>query len=274
MERETADLNLDLCARMPMAVVTRGIGMSGDAALTFREHLLRATISRTASMDEKAASMAEVVRMLKELINERRARPADDVVSGLISNDFELAEGGSRKLTDEEIFGFCRLIMLAGGGTTWRQLGITIHALYTHDFWDACRKDRSLIPGAIEESARWRPTDPVFSRLMKADVDVEGVTIPAGARVDLCLGAANRDPQRWDNPAVYDIFRPAQAHLGFGMGPHQCLGMNVAKEEMVTAINGLMDRFPDMRIDPDAPVPELVGGVEQRGVSALPVRLR
>jgi cytochrome P450 len=271
--RETADLNLELCARLPMHVVTRGIGMSGDNALYFRDHLLRATISRTVSMEDKMHSMAEVGRLLGELIAERRVRPAEDVVSGLIAADFELADGATRKLTDEEIFGFCRLIMLAGGGTTWRQLGITLCALLNHGFWDQCRQDRSLIPAAIEESARWRPTDPSFMRLVTEDVEVEGVTIPAGARVDMCLGAANRDPTRWDNPDAYDIRRPAQNHLGFAMGPHRCLGMYVAKQEMTSAINGLMDRFPDLRLDPDAAPPQLVGGVEQRGMSAIPVRL-
>jgi cytochrome P450 len=272
--RESADLNLELCARLPMHVVTRGIGMSGDKALYFRDHLLRATISRTVSMEEKARSMREVSRLLGELIAERRAKPADDVVSGLLAAELELPEGGARKLTDEEIFGYCRLIMLAGGGTTWRQLGITIHALLTYGFWDACRADRSLIPAAIEEAARWRPTDPCFSRLATEDVEVEGRLIPAGARVDVCLGAANRDPSRWEDPDAFDVRRPAQNHLGFAMGPHQCLGMNVAKQEMVSAINGLMDRFPKLRFDPASPAPELVGGVEQRGMSALPVRLQ
>src|SRR6202012_4731625 len=140
-----------------------GIGMRGDAALTFREHLLRGF--RNEDMNARKHALGEVARMLRELITERRAQPADDVVSGLIANDFKLAEGGTRKLTDEEIFGYCRLIMLAGGGTTWRQLGITLQALLTHDgFWDACVKDRSLIEAAVEEAARWRPTDPTFMR--------------------------------------------------------------------------------------------------------------
>ncbi|CAN7571621.1 cytochrome P450 [Phenylobacterium sp. LjRoot219] len=271
--RDTADLNMELCARLPMHVVTRGIGMDGDKALNFRDHLLRATISRTVTMEEKMKSMAEVGRMLGELIAARRAQPADDVISGLIAAEFELAEGGTRKLTDEEIFGYCRLIMLAGGGTTWRQLGITIDALLTHGFWDACRDDRSLIPAAIEEGVRWRPTDPTFMRLTTEDVEVEGLRIPAGCRVDVCLGAANCDPSRWDDPDRYDIRRKPQNHLGFAMGPHQCLGMNVARQEMVSALNGLMDRFPNLRLDPDAAEPALVGGVEQRGMSAVPVRL-
>jgi len=272
-DRKGADLNLELCARLPMHVVTRGIGMSGDDALSFREHLLRGSVGfRSVSAEERAHSMSEVARMLRELIAERRRQPGDDVVTGLIHNDFKLADGGSRKLTDEEIFGYCRLIMLAGGGTTWRQLGITLHALLTHyHFWEACRADRKLIEPAINESLRWCPTDPIFMRLLTQDVELEGVTIPAGCRVDVCLGAANRDPARWSNPDRYDILRPLQAHLGFSTGPHLCLGMNVAKQEMITAINGLLDRFPNMRLDRDAPAPKLLGGLEQRGMSAVPV---
>jgi cytochrome P450 len=274
-DRDTADLNLELCARLPVYIVTRGMGLSGDDALNFREHLLRGTPGIAGQNPTEAArSYAEVARMLKELIAARRSHPGDDVVTGLINNEFQLADGGTRKLTDEEIFGYCRLIILAGGGTTWRQLGITLHALLTnYHFWEACRADRKLIEAAIEEAARWRPTDPTFPRLVVRRVEVEGVIIPAGARVDLCLGAANRDPARWENPDVYDISRPTtKYHLGFGLGPHQCLGMNVAKQEMITSINSLMDRFPNMHLDPRAPSPQLVGGLEQRGMTAIPVR--
>jgi len=226
------------------------------------------------SKNEQYAFHLEVGRMLQELIDERRARPDDDVITGLIHNDFKLADGGSRKLSDEEIVGFCRLVILAGGGTTWRQLGITIHALMTHyHFWEACRDDRSLIEGAIEESARWMPTDPVFPRLMTKEVVIDGVRVPEGVRIDMCLGSANRDPSRWDKPDAYDIFREKEYHLGFGLGPHQCLGMNVAKQEMAAALNALMDRFPAMRLDPAAPLPAILGGLEQRGMSALPVLL-
>jgi cytochrome P450 len=271
--RTHADLNQELCARLPMHVVTRGIGMRGDAALTFREHLLRGF--RNDDQEARKHSLGEVSRMLRELITERRAEPADDVVSGLIANDFKLADGGTRKLTDEEIFGYCRLIMLAGGGTTWRQLGITLHQLLTHyRFWEACRDERALIDKAVDESARWMPTDPTFPRLVTQDIELEGVAIAAGSRVDVCVGSANRDPERWVNPDGFDLFRPSQVHIGFGIGPHQCLGMNVARQEMVSAINGLLDRFPALRLDSDAPAPELLGGLEQRGMSALPVRLQ
>lgn len=274
--RGSADLNMDLCARLPVNVITRGIGMKGENALVFREHLEKSTIeARHLDPETVKHSAGEVARMLKELITERRAQPADDVISGLAHNDLQLSDGTTRKLTDDEVFSYCRLIMLAGGGTTWRQLGITLHQLLSNpDFWAACRADRNLIPLAIEESARWMPTDPIFARLVMEDVELEGVKIPAGSRVDMCLGAANRDPSRWENPDVYNPFRPFQPHLGFGMGPHRCLGMDVAKQEMIVAMNGLMDRFPNLALDHSAPAPELLGGVEQRGMSSVPVTLK
>lgn len=275
-EWETVDLNMELCARLPVHVVTRMIGLDGDDALTFREHLNRSTVGlRQHQPDEVRASAAAVSDMLKGLVTKRRAEPGDDVISALAHNDLRMPDGSSRKLSDEEVFGYCRVIMLAGGGTTWRQLGITLCALLeNYDFWEACRDDRSLIEGAVDESARWLPTDPTFPRLMMEDVELDGVRIPQGARVDICVGSANRDPSRWDDPDRYDIFRKSQYHIGFGLGPHRCLGMNVAKQEMVAAINALMDRFPHMTLDRDAPPPVVQGGLHQRGMTSVPVRLR
>lgn len=274
LKQETADLNLELCARLPVHVVTEGMGLGGAKALDFRFHLLRSGVMYASSTPEEVAESAgEVVRMLKELIDARRKEPSDDVVSALAHGELNLAPEPPRKLTDEEIIGYCMLIMTAGGGTTWRQLGITLMALLSdYRYWEACRDDRSMIEAAIDEGARWLPTDPTFPRLMMKDVEVEGFAIPAGARVDMCLGAANRDPSRWDNPDVFDPTRPRQSHLAFGMGPHRCLGMEVAKQEMVLAINGLMDRFPNMTIDKKAPPAKLLGGLHQRGYNSVPVR--
>ncbi len=249
--------------------------MAGEDALIFRTHLIKSTMMiGTVAMEEIIESAGIVENMLRELIVARRESPQDDVMSNMVHADLAQDGAESRKLTDDEIFAYCRLIILAGGGTTWRQLGITIYQLLSnYHLWEACREDRSLIEPAIEEAARWMPTDPTFPRLVMEDVVLPGITIPAGARVDMCLGAANRDPAVWENPDEFDIYRPRKTHLGFGMGPHRCLGMEVAKQEMLSAINGLLDRFPNMTLDPNAPEPKLAGGVEQRGMTAIPVIL-
>jgi cytochrome P450 len=270
--QQRADLNLDFFARLPVHTVSRGAGMSHEDALTFREALH--TMMSSGSREEQMKSAMTVNTMLMDLIRARREKPQDDVISGMIAAEFEETDGSRRPLTDQEIMANCRLFILAGGGTTWRQLGITLWALMTHpEQFEAVKADRSLIEAAIEESVRWNPTDPVFSRLVTKDTVLDGVEVPEGVTLDVCLGAANRDPKRWDNPEQYNLHRPPQTQIGFSIGPHQCLGMHVAKAEIHSAFNALFDHFPNLRLDKDAPAPELIGGLEQRGMSAVPVRL-
>lgn len=273
-DADRTDLNLSLCARLPLHVVTRGVGLSGDDALDFRSHLLRSMGNHRVTPEERQASAGEVARMLEELVAARRAERRTDVVSNLIDADFREPDGTVRKLVDAEVLGFTRHLLLAGGGTTWRQLGITLHALLENDLWGLCQKEPARIDDAIEEAMRWNATGPTFPRLAIEDVVLEGVAIPAWSRIDVCLGAANRDPARWDDPDHFDIRRPKQTHLGFGLGPHLCLGQHVARQMMSVAIRELLARYPHMRLDPEAPPQSLTGGLEQRGMSAIPVLLR
>lgn len=271
---DRAELNLQLCARVPVHTVTRAIGMDGDDALVFRSALLKSS-APSVSPEVRRAASETVDRMVIELIERRRAEPGDDVITGLIQAVLALPDGTKRPLTEREILTHTKLVMLAGGGTSWRQFGITLWALLTNrDQLEAVKADRNLVDKAIEESVRWNPTDPVFSRLVAQDAELGGVSLPAGSVLEICLGAANRDPARWDNPDVYDLHRPMQGHLGFGIGTHMCLGRDVARSEIHVGINALLDAFPHMRLDPDQPAPYLTGGLEQRGVSALPVCLR
>ena len=92
---------------------------------------------------------------------------------------------------------------------------------------------------------------------------MHGVDIPAGSVMHLCFGAANRDPARWERPDEYDITRPPKPALGFGSGPHVCLGMHVARAEMHPGIGTLLDRLPNLRLDPDAEPPSIIGMYER-----------
>lgn len=273
--RDRAELNIDFCARIPVHTITRAIGLEGEDALAFRNaYVLSSGIGRTTPEKQREAA-ATVERMLLELIAARRAEPGDDLISFLLTSGLRLGDGVVQALTDREIMYAARLVMVAGGGTTWRQLGITIWALLTHpEQFEAVKADRSLLDAAIEESLRWNPTAQVFSRLVVKDTELFGVPLPEGSVIELHLGAANRDPTRWDRPDTYDIYRPVQNNLAFGIGQHRCLGMNVAKVEMATGINALLDAFPALRLDPEAEPPVRTGGLEQIGVSSLPVLLR
>jgi cytochrome P450 len=271
---DRAELNIQLCARVPVHTITRAVGMDGNESLGFR-HALMKTTAHSITPAERSAASQTVERMLLNLIAKRRAEPADDIISGLLDARLQLPDGSKRPLTDREIMVDCRLVMLAGGGTSWRQFGITLWALLTHlGQLEAVRSDRSLVDAAIEESVRWNATDPVFSRLVMRDFEFAGLVVPEGSVLDICLGAANRDPARWENPDAYDLHRPAKGHLGFGIGTHLCMGQDVARSEISVGLNALLDAFPNLRLDPDAPAPYLTGGLEQRGISGLPVLLR
>jgi cytochrome P450 len=270
---DRAELNLDLCARIPVHTITRAVGLEGDESLVFRRALTQGS-SHSGSDEQRRAAGATVDRMLRELVARRRVAPADDLVSAMIGSELKRSDG-TRPLTDDEIVTHLRLVLIAGGGTSWRQMGITLWGLLTNrEQLEALKADRTLMEPAIDESARWNPTDPVFTRLVAQDTELAGVHLPAGSVLEICLGAANRDPARWEDPHAYNLLRPFRQHLGFGIGIHQCLGMNVGKAEIYTAINAMLDAFPNLRLDPDEPAPFLTGGLEQRGMSAIPVLLR
>ena len=113
---------------------------------------------------------------------------------------------------------------------------------------DAVRDDRELLRRAIDEVLRWEATDPIFRRLVTQDVELCGVEIPAGAVVEMVLGAANRDPERWDDPDRFDLTRDPSGHVGFGMGIHQCVGQHVARLEAEAVLTALARRVSSVEV--------------------------
>ena len=270
-KKGSADLFLELCARMPVHVVSAGFGFDPEEIIPFRMALME-TSRHSATAEERHAASQTTSAMLTRLIEARRRKPENDVITGLVQAEVSLDDGSTRPLTNQEIIDNCRLIVVAGGGTTWRQLGITLFALLNNpDQFEILKANRSLIPRVVLESARWHATDLIFPRLVEEDVNLEGVDIPKGAILHMCLGSANRDPTRWENPDKFDIERPVQRALAFGGGAHSCLGQHVSRQEMDTALNAIMDRLPNVRWDESKPPARLVGGLFQRGPSALPV---
>lgn len=251
-----AELNVDFCAAIPVLTITGSFGVPIEQALDIRESLTRPD---------------QMIEIIAPIVAARRESPQDDLISVLVEAEVAGEDGVVHRLSDPEIYSFAMLLLAAGSGTTWKQMGITLTALLERpEVLEAVRQDRSLLRNAIEESLRWAPTDPMFSRWLTEDAELEGVALPKGSVLHICLGAANRDPQRWERPDEYDITRPLRPTMAFGGGPHVCLGQHVARAEMTIAIGALLDRLPNLRLDPDAEPPKLIGFYE-RGATAIPV---
>jgi cytochrome P450 len=127
------------------------------------------------------------------------------------------------------------------------------------------------MPQAIEEALRWEPPLLITSRVCARDTELRGVPIPAGAHVTVMLGAANRDESRYPDPDRFDIFRDPKQHISFGHGPHTCLGMHLARMETRIAVGALLDRLPNLRLEPGSDDPHIHGQIF-RSPTSLPVR--
>ena len=251
-----AELNVEFCAAIPILTITGSFAVPIAQALDIRESLARPE---------------QIVAILAPIVAARREKPEDDLISILVEAEVTDEDGQVHRLSDAEIYSFSLLLLAAGSGTTWKQMGITLAALLERpDILEAIRQDRTLLRPTIEESLRWQPTDPMFSRWVTQDTELFGANLPKGAVLHVCLGAANRDPKRWERPDEFDPSRPMKPALAFGNGPHVCLGQHVARAEMSIAISALLDRLPNLRLDPEAEPVEYIGFYE-RGATAIPV---
>jgi cytochrome P450 len=122
----------------------------------------------------------------------------------------------------------------------------------------------------IEETLRWETSVTQVSRVATRDTELGGCPIPAGAVMNVLTASANHDEQRYPHSDRFDVDRPAQNHLTFGTGQHQCLGMHLARMEMRVGLDTILDRLPNLRLDPDAPAP-VIQGLAFRGPDSLPV---
>jgi cytochrome P450 len=266
-----ADLATDFAFLYPIHVTAIAAGLPvDDFDVFYRDTALLTNVA--ISEEQRLAAGERLGSLVLGLIAERRAEPRRDLISALIRAEFkEAPDAAHQKLTDEEIVAFLRLLVPAGAQTTYRALSNLLFGLLSHEEQlDAVRADRSLIPQAVEESLRWEVPLTMVFRSATGDAEIAGCPVGTNDVVNVSVGVANHDPTRWDNPHEFDIFRPAQLHHGFGSGPHTCLGIHMARMELRVAVNTVLDRLPNLRLDPDEAIPA-PHGVIQRGTYQLPV---
>jgi cytochrome P450 len=245
-ERGQAELVEEFTYRYPVQVISEILGLPRSDHEYFHPRAL-AVINVAVRPDEGILASIELREYFAKVVDERRANPGDDLISQLVQAELE-----GEVLGDEEIFSFLRLLMPAGAETTYRATGSFIYGLLTNpDQLEALRADRSLMAQAIEESIRWEGPLLITSREVARDTELAGVQLPQGTMIVTNVGSANHDPKRWENGDEFDIFRTPQPHIAFGAGVHMCLGIHLARMEMATAMNLVLDRLPNLRPDPD-----------------------
>jgi cytochrome P450 len=203
---------------------------------------------------------------LAALIAARRAAPAGP-------HDFIHALAG-KNLPEDFLLAFFRQLMNAAGDTSFHGFSSVLTGLLTHPAQLAqVRQDRLLVTRAIEEGLRWNCPVPVIQRSPSGPMVLDGVELFPGERLDVVLAAANRDETVYAAPERFDIHRPPGRHLAFGYGAHVCLGQHLARLEMAAALNILLDRLPDLRLDEDF-APPVIDGLSLRGPHKLHVKFQ
>lgn len=252
--RGRADLVQEFTHHYPFQIIYRQLGLPPEDVQTFHKLAIAQTV-----VSYDVAHGTEASRKLgvyfKALLQARRREPGEDLVSLLARAEVE-----GEQLPEDILISFLRQLVNAGGDTTYRATSVLLTGLLKNpDQLDAVRQDRSLIPQAIEEALRWDGPVLIATRMPTVDVELAGVKIPAGACLSVASGSANRDPSRFENPDRFDIFRAKHRHFGFAFGPHVCIGQHLARVEMTRALNAILDRLPNLRLDPDMPPPRVQG---------------
>jgi cytochrome P450 len=203
---------------------------------------------------------------LRDLIAGRRRTPGEDLMSGLI----HVEESGDQ-LTEDEIVATCNLLLVAGHETTVNLIANAILALLRdRGQWSALAADPGRVGAVIEETLRYDPPVQLVGRIAGEEMVIGGVTVPKGDNMLLLTAAAHRDPNAVDRPDEFDPDRPTIRHLGFGKGPHFCIGAPLARLEAAVALTALTSRFPDAAL---AAEPAYKQNVTLRGMTTLPIAL-
>jgi cytochrome P450 len=250
IHRGEADLMVDFAKKYPMRITNQLLGIpDGD-----EERMTRWAVAMIGLNigEETFRAKAEFTEYIEPLLEERRSRPGDDLLSALVTQEVD-----GQRLSDEEVLGFLRLLFPAGVDTTWLALGSLMFAVLDNpQHHERLLHDADERAWAVEETLRWESPVGLEPRMTLADMEVSGVEIPARSMVRLCLPAANRDPDEFPDPDRWDLDRRPTTHIAFGLGRHFCLGAFLARAELAVGMEVLLQRLPNLRL---AETPRMVG---------------
>jgi cytochrome P450 len=272
------DLAADYSIQLPLMVIAEMLGIPAcdypqfrkwsDAILNLAETVTGSAEAQRAAQEYRLTT-AEMGEYLREVLLSRRDQPQDDLLSKLAS-----VEIAGERLTHAEILGFFQLLLLAGSETTTNLINNAMICLLEHPAQLAgLRREPQLLETTIEEVLRYRsPLQAVFRMTMRA-VELSGKTIPAGQLVLPLIGAANRDPQRFERADCFELARSPNPHLAFGHGVHFCLGAALARLEATIALTDILARMDDIELATNEPW-EPRAAFHVLGPVRLPIRFR
>jgi cytochrome P450 len=283
------DVISDLAYPLPVAVICRLLGVPLEDEPKFSrasavlaqalDPFITVTGEMPDNVDERLQAGDWLRGYLRELIDMRRSAPRDDLISGLIA-----AEEAGDQLTEDEIVATCNLLLIAGHETTVNLIANAMLAMLRQPGqWTALANDPSRVAAVVEETMRHDPPVQLAMRIAGEDLTIGdgGVggqersdrgktTVQKGDTMMMLLAAAHRDPDAFDRPDVFDPDRDGIRHLGFGKGPHFCLGAPLARLEASVALRAVTARFPDATIGGE---PVYKPNLTLRGMESLPVAL-
>ncbi len=274
LDEVQADGQMDLMAKfaylLPVNVIAEMLGVPTEDHVVFQEwsKILVKSLDlgdQTHIQEQIQQAMESFRAYFSPMIAERRATPKDDLLSALV----EAEEAGDR-LSETELYATCQLLLVAGHETTVNLIGNGVLALLRDpDAMQRLQGEPELIASAIEELLRYDGPIQLLTRDALEEVTYRGVTFREGQRIAFLLGAANRDPAQFENPNQLDLARSNNAHLCFGGGIHYCLGAPLARLEGQIAINTLLQRMPNLKLESEALTYQ--DNYVFRGLEALPV---
>ena len=260
-----ADLMPAYALPIPSQVICELLGVDYGDRARFQENSTT-VLNTTIPDDERGRAGFELYTFIQELVAAKRAKPTDDILSGLVHD-------ADPPLTDAQLIDIGMLVLGAGHETTANMLALGTFALQENpEQLTALRADPALMDNAIEELLRYLTIIQLgLTRVATEDVTVAGVDIAAGTTVILAAPEANRDPEYWAEPDQLDVSRPRLPHLAFGHGIHQCMGQQLARVEMKVGLGELFTRLPNLRLAVPADQVPLRDEMVIYGVHSLPV---
>jgi cytochrome P450 family 130 len=264
-ERGECEAQHEYAAVLPSVVIARMIGVPDEHIDAFRSWT--ESFLEIQGPQDYLDSLGKCYELFAELLQLRRAQPGADLMSALLA-----AEVDGQRLTEEELLGFCFLLVLAGNDTTSSLVGTGL-ALLARD-----REQRQLLlddpalwPTAVEEINRIESPTQVLPRTTTCEVEFHGRSIPAGSRVMLIWGSANHDEREFPDPERLDVTRPVPKHFAFGHGTHYCLGANLARLEARVALEEWHARFPAYELSGE---PRRIVSIWARAFGSVPIEIR